>query len=399
MQPLTRKYQPKFCKEVIGQEPALKDLKNFIINFKKQKKKAALIHGPSGTGKTCSVYALANELGLEVYEVNASDFRNKEQINEKIGSAVNQQSLFSKGKIILVDEIDGLSGTKDRGGIQAMVRLIDKTIFPMILTATNPWDNKFGKIRSRSNLIEFEHLAPEDVFNVLKKICEKEKLAVDARILKTLARKASGDARAAINDIQILAATEITKEFVDELSERNKQDTIINALIKIFKTTDPKIAINALENVNEDFNEVTLWIDENLPKEYEKPADLARAYDKLSKADVFNRRIKRWQHWRFLVYINALLTAGIAVSKDKKYKKMTEYKRNGRILKMWWSKQKSMKKKAIAKKIAEKTHTSTKQILKTMPYMQLIFKKNKEMAKGIIDDFELDKDEVAYLRK
>ena len=399
MQPLTRKYQPKFCKEVIGQEPALKDLKNFIINFKKQKKKAALIHGPSGTGKTCSVYALANELGLEVYEVNASDFRNKEQINEKIGSAVNQQSLFSKGKIILVDEIDGLSGTKDRGGIQAMVRLIDKTIFPMILTATNPWDNKFGKIRSRSNLIEFEHLAPEDVFNVLKKICEKEKLAVDARILKTLARKASGDARAAINDIQILAATEITKEFVDELSERNKQDTIINALIKIFKTTDPKIAINALENVNEDFNEVTLWIDENLPKEYEKPADLARAYDKLSKADVFNRRIKRWQHWRFLVYINALLTAGIAVSKDKKYKKMTEYKRNGRILKMWWSKQKSMKKKAIAKKIAEKTHTSTKQILKTMPYMQLIFKKNKEMAKGIIDDFELDKDEFAYLRK
>lgn len=382
----------------MGQEPALKDMKNFIVNFKKQKKKAALIHGPSGTGKTCSVYALANELGLEVYEVNASDFRNKEQINEKVGSAVNQQSLFSKGKIILVDEIDGLSGTKDRGGIQAMVRLIDKTTFPMILTAMNPWNDKFGKIRSRSNLIQFEHLAPEPVFNILRNICEKEKLNVDKAILKTLARRTGGDARAAINDLQILTATEITKEFVDEMSERNKQDTIINALIKIFKTTDPNIAINALDNVNEDFNEVTLWIDENLPKEYEKPEDLARAYDKLSKADVFNRRIKRWQHWRFLIYINALLTAGIAVSKDKKYKKMVEYKRSGRILKMWWAKQKSMKKKAIAKKIADKTHTSTKQILKTMPYMQIIFK-NKEMAKGIIDDFELDKDEVAYLRK
>ena len=41
---------------------------------------------------------LANELGLEVYEVNASDFRNAEQINQKVGSAVKQQSLFSKGK-------------------------------------------------------------------------------------------------------------------------------------------------------------------------------------------------------------------------------------------------------------------------------------------------------------
>src|SRR3989344_8935631 len=109
MKPLTHKYIPKTTKEIFGQEDVIKQLNNFIINFKKQKKKAALIYGSSGTGKTSSVYAIANELGYEVIEVNASDMRNAEQINTKVGNAIKQQSLFSKGKIILVDEIDGLS--------------------------------------------------------------------------------------------------------------------------------------------------------------------------------------------------------------------------------------------------------------------------------------------------
>ena len=147
MQPLIRKYIPKTEKDIIGQEENLKQLKNFILNFKNQKKNSALIYGPSGTGKTCSVYAIANEIGFEVIEVNASDFRNAEQINQKVGNAIKQQSLFAKGKIILVDEIDGLSGREDRGGIQAITKLIEDSAFPIILTATNPFDNKFSSLK------------------------------------------------------------------------------------------------------------------------------------------------------------------------------------------------------------------------------------------------------------
>ena len=124
MQPLIHKYIPKTTKEIFGQEDVIKQLSNFIINFKREKKNSALIYGPSGTGKTCSVYAIANELGYEVIEVNASNFRNAEQINQKVGNAIKQQSLFARGKIILVDEIDGLSGHEDRGGIQAITKII-----------------------------------------------------------------------------------------------------------------------------------------------------------------------------------------------------------------------------------------------------------------------------------
>ena len=172
-----------------------------------------------------------------------------------------------------------------------------------------------------------------------------------------------------------------------------------SALLKIFKTTDPKIAINAFENVKEDLDQQLLWIDENLPYEYSKPEDLARAYDKLSKADVFDRRIKRWQHWRFLVYINALITAGVAVSKEDKYHKFVQYKPTGRLLKLWWAKQKSMKKKAIAAKIAEKTHSSVREVVKDMEYFKIIFRRDKEMAKAIEEYADLSNEEVDWLKK
>ena len=400
MKPLTHKYIPKTTKEIFGQDDTIKKLKNFIINFKREKKNSALIYGPSGTGKTSSVYVIAKELDYEVIEVNASDMRNAEQINQKVGNAIKQQSLFARGKIILVDEIDGLSGHEDRGGIQAITKLIEGSAYPIILTATNPFDNKFSSLRSKSNMIEFKALDYLSIFKILKKICDNEKIKYEEDMLKALSRRAGGDARAAINDLQLLAQNkkELTKESLEELAERNKTENIMTALNKIFKTTDLKIAISAFDNVEEDLDEQLLWIDENLPKEYTKPQELAKAYEMLSKADVFNRRIKRWQHYRFLVYINALITAGIAVAKNEKYKHYVEYKPTGRILKLWWAKQKAAKKKEIAGKIASKTHSSKKEILKnTMPYLPVMFR-NKEMRNNIINYLDLNEEEIEWLK-
>jgi len=400
MLPLIKKYSPKSTKEIIGQQEAIVQLQSFILNYKKQKKKAALLYGPTGTGKTATAYILAKENNLEIFELNASDFRNKEQINQKLGSAINQQSLFSRGKLILVDELDGLSGTKDRGGIPEIIKLMQKSSFPVLLTVENPYDKKFSSLRSKTIMIGFNPISAKDMLPFLKDICKKEKLSIDESSLKSIARRSGGDLRATLNDLEIISSMkEITPESLEELGIREKEETIIEALLKIFKSTDPKIAIEAFNYVNEDIGQQMLWLDENLPKEYEKPADLARAYDKLSKADIFQRRIRRWQHWRFLVYINALITAGVAVSKDEKYNKFTQYKPTGRILKMWWAKQKSMKKKAIAEKIAENTHTSKKEILKSFPYFHVMFKKDKQLSKNLTEELDLDKEQVTWLKK
>ena len=401
MEPFAQRYAPHHLSDIVGQDKAIQMLKPFVQNYNSQKKKAALLYGPSGCGKTSMAYALAHEFSLELSEVNASDFRNREHIQQRIGASLQQQSLFSNGKLILVDEVDGLSGTKDRGGLQALLKLLEKSRFPVLLTIMNPWDPKFASLRSKSMMVPFDELSAEQILRILSRVVKKENMDVPESVLKQLARQSGSDARGAITDLQTLAAvkTHITSSDLDVLGNRDKQHTMIQALLKIFKTTEPKIAITALDDVEEDLPKSLLWIDENLPYEYEKPEDLARAYDKLSMADIFSRRIKRWQHWRFLVYINALLTAGISVSKDNKYQKTVMYKPTGRILKIWWANQKSMKKKAIAAKIAEKTHTSAREMLKNMPYIQIIYKKNKDMANQITKEFELDKEEVQWLRK
>jgi replication factor C large subunit len=182
--------------------------------------------------------------------------------------------------------------------------------------------------------------------------------------------------------------------------QRNKQESVPQALVKVFKSNDLKVALTAFDNVDEDLNQLMLWIDENLPHEYKKPEDLARAYHFISKADIFNRRIRRWQHWRFLVYISNLLSGGIAVSKDEKYKDFVQYKPTTRILKLWMANQKYAKRKAIAEKIHARLHTSLKECTKTtVPYIQVMFKTNREMRDKLSQELGLDQEEVEWLSR
>src|SRR3989344_8756141 len=141
MVPFTFKYAPKTSAEIVGQEKALAELRDFIINYPKKKYRAAILHGPIGTGKTSSVYALAKELNYDLLELNSSDMRNAEKINSFLSSALGQQSLFFRPKLILVDEIDNLSGAKDRGCIPEIVKAIEKSLFPVIMTANDIYES------------------------------------------------------------------------------------------------------------------------------------------------------------------------------------------------------------------------------------------------------------------
>ena len=137
-------------------------------------------------------------------------------------------------------------------------------------------------------------------------------------------------------------------------------------------------------------------MDENLPKEYLSAKSLAKAYEHLARADVFNGRIIRRQHWRFLVYINNLLTAGISSAKEEKNPDFTAYRPTMRFLRLWQAKMKNAKKKEIAEKLARKTHTSQKVALEQVPYLRALFtgSSGPEIAK----ELELNEEEVDWLK-
>ncbi len=390
---LTQKYRPKL--ENIPHD--IKQLVEFVTKYSKQKKKALLLHGPAGTGKTSAVYALAEKLDLELVEVNASDFRNADEINAKIGNAIKQQSLFSRGKLILIDELDGIAGNEDRGGVSALAELLTKSKFPIIMTANSPWEQKLAPLRTKSILVEFPALPVASMLPALKRISDGEKLQIDDYFLKTLARRSGGDLRGAIIDLQTLLPSPTNKD-LDSLHERERAESIMQVLVKIFKSTDANIARSALDNYNDDLNECLLWLDENLPKEY-KLNDLQRAYDCLSKADVFQGRIRRWQYWRFLVYVSALMTAGVALAKDKRSNEFVQYERTQRILKLWMAKQKYARRTKIAGKLGSLTHCSKKKALHGVVALQSLYKSQHPVTLSLTKELKLDDEELEWLEK
>ncbi|MAE13489.1 hypothetical protein CMO92_02905 [Candidatus Woesearchaeota archaeon] len=391
------KYSPSTLSQLVGQEQPSTQIQSYLQSFKRGK--ALLIWGPTGCGKTSAVYAIANDQNAELIEMNASDLRNKNAINEFLGSVIGQQSLFSQLKIILIDEVDLFSGIYDRGGIQALSKIIETSTFPVICTANNPFDKKLKPLRKISTLVELSQLDHSIIFTTLKNISQKESISLPDPVLKTLARKAGGDLRGAIHDLQTLSSSPDNDPESFLASERRKTETIEQALTKVFKSTSPELYRGAFDLVGENIDTIFLWVDNNLPREYTKNKDRKRAYDALSKADIFRGRIRKQQYYRYYVYIFELLTSGIALAKKERYPGISEYKESMRILRIWQANMKYAKRKIIAEKLANKTHQSQKQAFQQIPLMKIAFQKNKDYAEKITSELNLDKDEADWLNK
>tara|TARA_Y100000034_G_C6865943_1_gene394655 strand:- start:332 stop:1522 length:1191 start_codon:yes stop_codon:yes gene_type:complete len=390
----TEKYSPKSLREVVGDRPPLLKLQDFILNYSKHKKKSMLVYGPPGTGKSSSVYAIAKENNLDVMELNSSDFRNKKKIEELLGDSVNQASLISSGRVILIDDIDGISGTKDRGAAQALAAILEKSSFPIVLTSNNPWDSKFSTLRNKSFLIEFKHLSYIEIFSFLKIICEQEEISFDEKALKRIAVENEGDLRSAINDLQAVCSdtNKINEESLNFLGYRERKESIFNLLQLIFRSKDI-VSINTyIDSVDLNLDEIFLWIEENIPKEYNN-SEINLSFENLSKSDVFRGRIRRQQHWRFLIYQKLLMGAGVAFSKEPGKKGFVKYSNPQRILKIWKNKMKYSKKKNISEKLTRHCHLSSRKAMKhIIPYL-----KNISTNKKFIEELGIDEQDLIGL--
>ena len=385
MTTLCDKYKAVCFSDIKGQEIAVIRIKNFLKDF--PRKKALILQGPTGTGKTSLAYALASENKAEILELNASDLRDKESIKNIIGEASKQQGLYQKNKILLVDEIDGIT-KDDYGGLQELINVIQETNFPIIITSNNIWDRKFSELRRKAELIELKELKYDVILSILEEITKKENLSLQKDILKSIAIKARGDVRAALNDLQ-----SISKETSHEdIHERDKEENIFTILKQVLKELPNHKTLSLYDNVNMSLDDILLWLEENVPSEY-KGQELYKAFEALSKADVFRGRIHRQQHWRFLVYQNFFLSAAIASAKNNAKLGFTFYKKPSRILKIWLINQKQKHKKSISEKYAEYCHIGTKRAMKDFPIIKQIINQPE-----IQKDLKLTAEEIEFLR-
>jgi len=384
--------RPKSTSAIVGQDLAISKLESFFANFKKGQ--GLFLYGPPGTGKTSAVYAYAAQENYDLLELNASDTRSKNQLQDFLSKACGQASLFGTKKIILLDEVDGLSGMKDRGAASVIANFMKSSTFPIVVTGSNVFDKKFTPMKKVSSLVQFAALSFSDIVSILESVCKTEKLDVSKDMINAVARHANGDTRAALNDLFTLVI--VTNSDVEDVAIRKKTIDITQALIPVFKSTDPNIVFGSYDNVDEDLDKIFLWLDQNIPSEYTKTKDLHNAYEVLSLADRFFGRIRRWQYYRYYVYCYLLLSVGIALSKEKKYSSAPRYSQPSRLLKYWQKNMQYAKRKAIVAKLAQATNISQKVALQdSFPLLLPVLVNNK----AIQDELDITDDEISWLKK
>ncbi|MDP6613143.1 MAG: replication factor C large subunit [Candidatus Hydrothermarchaeota archaeon] len=403
------KYRPKSLGEVAGNPGAIKAIAKWAGEWNEgvPEKRVVLVHGPAGVGKTSIAIALAKELGYDSIELNASDVRTYPVINRLVGTASRQHTLASTAekRIIILDEVDGIHGKSDYGGLKALKKLVKETLHPMVLIANDPWVLP-RDFRSLTLMVPLKRIDQRTVLGVLKEICTKEGISTEERVLKIIAVNANGDLRSAINDLQAL--TEGRRKLglgdIDVLTIRDSEIKIFDTLIRIFKTTSCDRAREAINESGEDPDLIMKWVVENLPREYVEPEDLALAYERLSKADIYKGRIMRRQAWKLLSYSIDMMSAGVATAKKHKYNRYTRYQ-YPQVFALYSS---TKKKRAIMDSIAdkikgrkstlnEKVHCSKKIAIKEFfPLLELVMNHDPAMGAGIASELGLELEEIKY---
>ena len=394
----TEKYTPRKLSEVVGNPTAVAKLGNWARTWGKGKK-AALLYGPSGVGKTSAAYAIASEMSWEVVELNASDVRTKAQIEKIAGAASMQSTLFGGSRLIVLDEVDNVHGTADRGGMTAIVEIVRKTAHPIILTANDSYELP-RTLKDACLLLAFYPIDTRAVSAALRRICTAERIKCDAGTLDSLAETSGGDLRSAINDLEAVALgrNEI-KAGDSKAGKRDTKEPIFEAIAGILKGHDMRGALSVVRELDETPEDFIHWLDENLPREY-RGDDLRRGFDYLSKADIFLGRTRSRQQYSLWKYANELMVCGVQAAKTHEY--VGDVKYNSPSLWYKTARGKSARKisDSIASKVAGATKTSQKDARNVVPFLENMCRcrpRQREVLISMAKWLALNADEVSFL--
>ncbi|KAI0256885.1 P-loop containing nucleoside triphosphate hydrolase protein [Lactifluus subvellereus] len=219
--------------------------------------KILLLSGPPGLGKTTLAHIVAMQAGYNVFEINASDARSGQVVDERIRPALESGYAVGSSKpvLVVIDEIDGATGDNAYGFIHKLVQLTyekanksrgkkkgdkGKQVLrrPIICICNDLYASSLAKLRPLTRMIRFTRPADIHVVKRLRDICDTEGLRADSRALSTLVGIALGDLRGCLNTLQFIKARsrDVTEQLVRSATAGMKETdaNYLNVLTDLF---------------------------------------------------------------------------------------------------------------------------------------------------------------------
>ena len=348
----TEKYRPRRVSEMIGNEEARLTFLRWLKEWSPGTKPVLLL-GPPGTGKTTLVHAAAEELGYDVLELNASDYRTRSTLERRLRPAMGGLTVFGSKLLVFLDEVDGLYGRADYGGAEYLLSLISSITTPLVMAANRDDVGYMPEIEKSSLVVLFRRVPARLIEVYLKRILERERLTLNEEVIEKIVRYARGDVRAAVNALQ---AAVTTGSF--ETTYRDIQLTLKDAISEAANARTPESAYMILRSVDAQPQDKIKAVYSALSmSEIKDPRKLARAMRLLSEADILYSRIIRTQNWKLLRYLDRVLAASLSGTMATYSEYDAPYQISSRV----WNEGKVYRK--IAEVMSRATHTSKKEFM------------------------------------
>ncbi len=420
----TEQYRPKQLSDIIGNKKSIRSLNQWADSWLKTTplKKAVILSGSPGIGKTSCVYALALQYQWTPIELNASDARNSARIKAVATAGATHQTFNDDGtfsstkdgkrKVIILDEADNLyeshkessfGGTDygDQGGKKTIIDTIRISHQPIILIVNDYYHLIKGggdALQSLCLHIKFNPPYPSDIYQLLQRILHQEHIHVDPDVLEALSQRYHGDIRAAVRDLQSLCVdkTHVTFQDFQALGIRDHQKIIFDVLRDIFRTTNIQTIRSAMLHADEDPKLLLHWIAENVPKSYTNPLDISLAYEALSYADRHLGRTSRRNYYGFWSYACDEMGIGVALAKTDQVQQI-DYTFPTWLKYMKKRKTSSADEKTLIEKLSKNYHCSTaKTYAFQIAILERIIFHQPDIALTIAKKLSLSDEELQY---
>lgn len=365
----SEKYRPKHIEEMVGNEDArlagIKWLASWVSGTK-----PLLLIGPPGCGKTTFAKVLAKQFDYDLVEMNASDTRNKDVLQARINPLIQNIGIFGKKIMLFLDEVDGISGREDSGGIETLIDLMKEPTIPVIMAA-NEKSTKIKDLAKVCKSLEFCPIPPRLLMLFLDHVLQSEKANLPLSDKVSIVNSSAGDVRSLLNNAQSHIAGYITASNKDTISI-DIADAINNYFSSAASSSSDNIAwaMHFLTEADASYHDPRF---ESMTSEARRKDmlaalfssivsskltfdDLAPMLDILSRADTMVGRAARMRKWSLLKYITNMIAIGLyAVSRGKGIK-YSQYSMPWPVMAPIFARFQSTRK--IIAELAPATHTS-----------------------------------------